>query len=301
MIRPNAFRWLASGLALLAVLLTAFYAHEARGLRRQGAMVLPVAAEPSGWPPPAGIAPSSWEVLQRAGSSPAGDAGPLSGRYRLVGTYFLFGDAGSPDGERRRAVLDNMRANLQAIVGEGDQLDEFTVTRVFEDRVLLRAGDTEYELRLSFADAAAGAVQEVATAPAVSTNAPEEQAALETSRFGKRVGENRWVFRRDELMTYYREILDEPERIAALYISLQPDYQNNEVAGYRLQPEGEQEFFGAVGLKEGDVVRRVNSMRMVSQRRAEYFIGEFLKNRVSALVLDIEREGKPEKLIYLIR
>jgi hypothetical protein len=42
-------------------------------------------------------------------------------------------------------------------------------------------------------------------------------------------------------------------------------------------------------------------MRMVSQRRAEYFLSEFLKNRVSALVLDVEREGKPEKMIYLIR
>jgi type II secretory pathway component PulC len=65
--------------------------------------------------------------------------------------------------------------------------------------------------------------------------------------------------------------------------------------------EGEKEFFSAAGLQEGDVVRKVNSMNMTSQKRAEYFIGEFLQNRVTALVFDIERENKAQKLIYFIR
>ncbi|MEI7782138.1 MAG: hypothetical protein WCJ18_09475 [Planctomycetota bacterium] len=56
-----------------------------------------------------------------------------------------------------------------------------------------------------------------------------------------------------------------------------------------------------LAVREGDVVRKVNSMIMTSQKRAEYFIGEFLQNRVSAIVFDIERDNKPQKLIYFIR
>jgi hypothetical protein len=42
-------------------------------------------------------------------------------------------------------------------------------------------------------------------------------------------------------------------------------------------------------------------MRMTSRRRAEYFIGEFVKGRVNAFVLDIERGGRPAKLVYQVR
>ena len=73
------------------------------------------------------------------------------------------------------------------------------------------------------------------------------------------------------------------------------------ITGYQLGVEGEADFFGSVGLKAGDVVRKVNSMPMTSRRRAEYFIGEFVENRGSAFVLDVERDGTPQKLIYEIR
>jgi len=83
---------------------------------------------------------------------------------------------------------------------------------------------------------------------------------------------------------------------------MQPDYApEGQVAGYRLEKEGEAEFFAAVGLQEGDTIRRVNSMNMTSQARAEYFISEFMKERLGAVVLDVERNGQQEKLIYLFR
>lgn len=300
-IPPRAVRWLAGGLTVLATALAGWYVLQARALPQAPSAVTAEEGQavPPAWPLPPAVPPASWNVIQRPHVTGGGESGPLSGRYRLVGTFFLFGQT-APRDEQRSAVLDDLQKNQQHLVREGDRVDEFEIARVFEDRALLRAGGQEYELRLSFALAEA-MPEPVPGAAASATNSLEEQPALETSRFGKRVGANRWVFRREELMNYYREVLDEPERIAALYLSLKPNYKDNEVAGYMLQGEGEAEFFQAVGLREGDVVRRVNSMRMVSQRRAEYFISEFLKNRVSALVLDVEREGKPEKLIYLIR
>lgn len=260
----------------------------------------PEATAPA-WPASPVLPDEAWRVVKAGGQGPAAtDGGPLAGRFRLAGTFFLYGESPrAADGEeQRQAILDDLAKNQQHLVREGERLDEYEVVRVYTDRVTLRSGATEYELSLSFA----GAGAPVATnATAAAGSRAEDQPALETSRFGKRVGANRWVFSREELLRYYREVLDEPERIAALYLSLKPDYQENQIAGYKLDEEGEGEFFKAAGLQSGDVIRRVNSMRMVSQRRAEYFIGEFLKDRMSALVIDIEREGKPEKLIYLIR
>ena len=63
--------------------------------------------------------------------------------------------------------------------------------------------------------------------------------------------------------------------------------------------KGEAEFYAQVGLRDGDVVRKVNSIKMTSQRRSEFLLGEFLQGRLGTVVIDIERDGKPEKLVYL--
>lgn len=239
-------------------------------------------------------------MFQLAGVA-ARDAGPLAERFRLAGTFFLYGDdADGQGGERRRAIVDDLAERKQLIVSEEQDIAGYTVTRIEPDRIRLRRDGIEHELLLSFSAVSAAAASPASerSADAVSM---EDMPAIESTRFGKRVGENRWVIRREELLRYYAELLDDPERIANVYASLKPKYEDNAIAGYVLNTEGEGDFFRAIGLQEGDVIRRVNSMRMVSQRRAEYFISEFMKNRVSALVFDIERGEQAEKLIYLIR
>lgn len=253
------------------------------------------------WPAAVTLPADGWQVFQRAGEQGGGSAGPVASRYRLAGTFFLFADATTEGGEdRRRAILDDLTRGQQALVGEGEMVDEFEVTHVFPDHIVLRQGAAEYVLTLSFGEAEPAAASGGST-QAVAAASTDEEPALETNRFGKRVGFNRWVYSRNELMGYYQQLLDDPERIASLYLSLKPDYKDEQIAGYRFDPEGEEEFFRTIGLQPGDVVRKVNSMNMTSQKRAEYFIGEFVKNRLNAFVFDIEREGKPEKLIYLIR
>lgn len=245
--------------------------------------------------------PEAWTVF-RVAAGPVPHSGPLAERFRLAGTFFLYGE-GEGNGQfetRRRAIIDDLSAKKQLIVSEQDEVDGYTIARIEADRVRLQREGVEVELALSFSALSAGGEGAPSTRPSEMPSM-EDWPALENTRFGKRVGENRWVVRRDELLRYYAELLDDPERIANVYASLKPKYEDNSIAGYVLNSEGEGDFFRAVGLQEGDVIRRVNSMRMVSQRRAEYFLSEFMKNRVSALVFDIERGGKEEKLIYLIR
>ena len=262
------------------------------------------------WPGSVEISDEAWSTFE-APSTPESTAlsGPLNTRFRLAGTFFLYGGDGTSQHPNRRAIIDDLQGGQQSIVQEGDQLNggdaaaqlQYEVTQIFTDRIILRSDGVDYELALSFAaPLASEQLSNVSTAEAQNVSL-EDMPALESNRFGKRVGENRWVLQREELLNYYREVLDDPERIAAIYSSLKPEYQENEIGGYRLASDGEAEFFAQMGLRESDVIRKVNSMRMVSQRRAEYFLSEFLKDRVNALVLDVEREGKPEKLIYLIR
>lgn len=297
--RSSMARRAAGFLTVLAVCLALAYGWVAGHIPRSEAAQDSQLRDPD-WQTPVSIPASEWAVFKKVGGATNElNHSPLFSRYRLAGTFFRYATDGGSSEKSRRAIVDDLQKKEQRIIQEGDKLDEFTVSRIFPDRVILRANETDYELNLSYLTPAA--LSQSAPKIVAEPTSMEEMPALESTRFGKRVGDNRWILQREELLKYYHDVLDEPERIAALYVSLKPDYQESEIAGYRLNAEGEQDFFKAVGLQENDVIRKVNSMRMVSQRRAEYFMSEFLKDRVSALVLDVEREGKPEKLIYLIR
>lgn len=246
------------------------------------------------------IPSEAWSAFQR--NDRAARPGNSHDRFRLAGTFFVMGsgtDNGGREG-RRMAIIDDVETRKQHIVNEGQSFEDYDILRIYQDRLIMRRDGIEVEINLSFKG---GVTTRSTEAMAASPESPEEESQfpVEENKFGRRIGETRWVIQKDALVDYYHELLDEPERIAAIYMSMKPDYQDGEVAGYHLQKEGEHEFFDAMGLREGDRIRSVNSMRMISQARAEYFISEFMQDRLGAVVLDIERDGEMEKLIYLLR
>ena len=279
--------WLGAG--LLAVVLLAA---GVRGVPTAPAAVVAPVSGAFAWPAPVVPAAPDWSVLQRVKAAGAGGLAAAPRRFRLAGTFFAFDREAA--GAERQAVIEDLQQKTQYLLKEGGVAGDLTLLRVLADRVTIRVQEREEELRLSFKDNLP-----VAAAVASATNA--EPAALETTRFGKRVGENRWVISREALMQYYDELRKDPERVVALFDSLKPVYQDKAITGYVLGMEGEQEFFQAAGLQNGDVVRKVNSINMSSQKRAEYLIREFLQSRISALVFDIERDNQAQKLIYFIR
>jgi type II secretory pathway component PulC len=87
-----------------------------------------------------------------------------------------------------------------------------------------------------------------------------------------------------------------------LFDSLKPLYgEDKKISGYILIPEGEADFFKDVGLKEGDVMRKVNSVPLMNRRVAEGFIRDFGKNELGTAVLEIERAGETNRLVYELR
>lgn len=293
------------GLTWLLVLLLAAAAglawRFARPAESGASRAIPVRTAPAPeWPVPPVIEARAWGTLRSPASAwlGAGNAtNAAPSRYRLAGTFLI---AAAPDDALhgyRKAIIDDTRAKTQHLLAEGATVDDLRVVRVFSDRVVVDVGGRTEVLGLGFASGPRDAPVAVSAVSAATAG----MEAIETTRFGKRVQENRWLLDRDALTRYYREILDEPERIAKLYDTFRPDYQDGKVAGYRISMQGEKDFLKDVGLRESDTVRMVNSMHMTSQSRAEFFLGEFMKERLNAVVLDIERDGKPQKLIYLIR
>lgn len=297
MTKTKGWKWTSGVLWALAALLALRLALD---WRRSGA----AAGVPAGsaavpelfrWP---AIDLETWTVFRSgAPASSSVASGALSARYRLAGVFLVLSDPDHAGAESRCAILDHLPTQQQILATEGEMAGEVRVVRVASDHVVLSDGPHEETIYLA-AGTLPGPSKDGAPAPAA-----EAAKILETNRFGHRIGETRWEFNRQAILDYYQEMMDNPERLAGLFMAMEPDRdEEGKVAGYRLNTDaGEKDFYTQVGLQHGDVVRKVNSMRMTSQRRAEYFIGEFVQNRLGAIVFDIERNGEAKKLIYLIK
>jgi type II secretion system protein C len=291
----KGWKWTALVLLALAALLALRLALAGRGARAVAERPAAVVAEPFRWPE---LAAGAWNVFRSgAAPAPAAPAGQLAARYRLAGVFLILGDPDAVGAEHRCAILDDVQEQRQILAGEGEDVGSARVVRVAADHVVLSADGREETLVLT-----AGTLPGRDGAGAGAA-AAEPAKILETTRFGNRVGETRWEINKAAVLEYYREMMDNPERLAGLFNAMEPDRDvEGKVAGYRLNvARGEKDFYTQVGLRDGDVVRKVNSMRMTSQRRAEYFIGEFVQDRLGAVVIDVERDGQPQKLVYLVK
>ena len=289
------WKWIALALLALAALLALRVAlswRETKVRYAQSVAAHDVASDFRWIPPDAAL----WRLF-RSGEpvAPASSGGGIVSRYRLAGVFLILSEEDASGGENRCAILDDLQTRQQFLASEGEWIGSVRVRRVERDSVVLADGEREETIGLSAA-ASEGGDKSTATPS-------EAPVVLESNRFGNRVGDTRWEVNRQSVLDYYQEMMDNPERLASLFLAMEADRdEEGKVAGYRLNMQaGEKDFYTQVGFQNGDVVRKVNSMNMTSQRRAEYFIGEFVQNRLGAVVIDIERNGEPKKLVYLVK
>ncbi len=235
-----------------------------------------------------------WAVMTREQTAAALPADDITKRYRYIGWSVVTNEDASAT-----AFIEDLKMDRQYMVHENEQLNDMTIRAIFQEKVVVLHEGREKILRWSFSNP----WQQDRTLNAdTQGEAPDQKEEDAGNRFGIQKGQYQWVFRRVALEEYYHEMLDNPERLVNLFETFRPvrDEQRH-IQGYVIDPVGEEAFLHDIGLQTGDVVRKVNSIRMVSQNRAEYFIAEFLKERLNAVVIEIEREEKPIKLIYMIR
>jgi type II secretion system protein C len=216
---------------------------------------------------------------------------------RLAGTFGLGSDGVA---EEREAIIEVLESGRQEIVGVGETVAGIRVLAVLTDHVVLRGPNGRGDLYLGTYDSEAGTGE--------SSNAGQggdgssADGTMTENRFGKQVSTNMWVFSRESVEAYYTELMEDPDRLLAVFDSLKPlRDEERRITGYQLGIEGEKDFFTQVGMREGDVVRRVNGIPMTNRRRAEYLIRRFAENKTNAFALDIERDGKKQRLVYSLR
>ncbi|MEI6563441.1 MAG: hypothetical protein WCO42_03930 [bacterium] len=243
-------------------------------------------------PTPLGLTGEVWRVMQALSEKSSGNAYGITApdRFQLRGTFFIEG-LGEP---QPKAILDDALKHEQFVVAVGDRLDEVKVQAIFHDHVILQTTAGTRDLWVEFASRL-----QSADTIAVASN-QTGGASNGTNKFGcVKVQDNRWQFRRKPLLDYYQELLDEPDRMVAVFDTMKPVRdERNKITGYVVGLEGEKDFFDSIGLQQGDIVRSVNSLAMTNRRRAESFIDQFLKDRLSAVVLEVERGGVVTKQVY---
>ena len=236
-----------------------------------------------------------WRVMAGHAEKQSGATRPgTADRFRLAGTFFVENGAGEP---RRKAILDDAAKRQQVIVGEGESVDEVTVGAIYYDHVTLQGPGGSHDIWLDFASHGSR------TESSAGSNGVVAVTGGETNRFGcVKLQDNRWQFSRKPLLDYYQELLDEPERMVAVFDTMKPVRdERNKITGYVVGIEGEKDFFDAVGLSQGDIVRSVNSVPMTNRKRAEFLIDEFLNDKMSAVVMEVDRGGQTVKQIYQLR
>lgn len=285
--------WLSGGVLLALALAVALVGltFQAGGARLPAVAAAPVA--PVWHETPAAVNPD-FSVLRGPAMADSGaDTAAFLAAYRFAGSFFFNGD----DAETfRRGVLSYLPENRQEIVSEGSLVAGVRVKHIAEDHIVLEKDGVEGTLTLGGGD---NAMMRSYLDQTAGDTADQQRH----SRFGEQTGDGVWTFRKDAIQAYYEELLEEPERLLQVFDSLAPLYDETggAIEGYQLRAVGEQAFFDAVGFREGDIVRKVNALPMTNRGRAEFFIRQVVQDRVSAIVIDIERDGGPKRLVYQLR
>jgi len=217
----------------------------------------------------------------------------LSARFRLAGFRI---DPRNPEGSR--AIIEDCESRRQWIRRRGEAIaPAVTVAGVETNGVTLA---TPYgPCRLALSRREAGPSQAARHSQDAGADATQPQSGGAAERLaGHETYPGTWTFRRDDLMDYYEEVRRRPERLEAVFDTLAPIWYEDEtdgrqkIEGYRVEPCGEELFFAAVGLREGDVVREVNGIRMDNRFAAEELIRRFAAGDLTFAHIRMERNGE---------
>lgn len=293
--RRHAFPLLFAAAVLTAVFL-AVRLSRLRGMSFAGAVPSPAASSSS-----AGVSRPSYPRLSAGHASAVSPSSPPSAvsvpdaaavirsRYRLAGVTL---NGLSPD--RSLAIVEERETGRQRRLRPGDDLDDTCRLSVVRTNSVLLT--TSRGMVALFAERASAVPS---PAPAFAP-VPEDDVAAVMRKFGAtRVDTNTWDFSRETMMDYYRELLARPERLVKVFDSLAPVYGDDaKIEGYRVDVQGERDFFRAIGLRQGDVVRSVNGIDMTSRRRAEGLIRRYAADDLDSIVIELDRDGRREKQYY---
>jgi len=213
--------------------------------------------------------------------TPGGGATGVAGRtLRLDGVAL--------HGTEARAVIEDTSTRRQELYRVGDAVGDARVTAIGWDRVTLARGGREEVLELGPPDAhPEGAGADSGGVAVAAAPAPADARI-------RRTGENAFVVDR-------RELAGTTDNMSALVTQLRAvaEVRDGRPAGFRLFQIRDGSLFARLGLRDGDVVRRVNGSPVADPTALLGFLQD-LENK-PRVALDIIRGEAPRTLVYDLR
>jgi general secretion pathway protein C len=177
------------------------------------------------------------------------------------------------------AIIEDVSNKTQQLYRVGDKLQDRTLTRVEWDRVMLKGVQGEEVLRIV---------------------EPSGEAKPPTMASGPVVG---GIEKRSdtEFVIDRSEIDKAMENLNQLFTQMRavPHFQDGKAAGFRLFAIRADSVFEKLGLKNGDVVSRINGNDLTDPARAMSLIQELRAE--GRITLDVNRNRQPTTLTYEIR
>jgi general secretion pathway protein C len=283
---PQRTLWLGGRLGLLAT--AAFFAASSVNAMIATRLLPPLPTETSTAPPAgsAGTPPlSRYSAIAerdvfnppRAVEPRAVESAPTAAALnaRLLGTA-------PGEGVDSFAILEDGTSRKQELFRVGDRFQDRTLARVAWDHVVLRAGEREEILKLA----------EPSSRPAPAA-APAGDAVPDGSGI-RALSETTYQIDRaevDKAMENLNQIFTQVRAV--------PHFQDGKAAGFRLFAIRRDSIFEKLGLKNGDIVSRINGNELADPARAMSLLQE-LRGEGSVSV-EVTRNRAPTTMSYEIR
>jgi general secretion pathway protein C len=184
------------------------------------------------------------------------------------------------DGHEARAVIEDTTTHRQELYRVGDRVGGARVAAIDWDRVTVDGARGEEVLELSPPETAAA-------------DAAPADAAVADGRI-RRTGENAFIVDR-------RELAGAVDNMSGLMTQLRAvaEVHDGRPAGFRLFQIRDDSLFARLGLRDGDVVQRVNGAAVAEPAA---LLGFLVRLRSEPRVaLDIIRGDAPRTLVYDLR
>jgi general secretion pathway protein C len=191
----------------------------------------------------------------------------------------LWGTAIDSDPRASHAIIEDLATRAQALYRIGDTvLDVATLTRVEWDRVVLERDGVEEVLDLE-----------------LQRRGPNARgAAVPAAGRIQRTADNKFVIDRREVEKTVKNLNEVFTQARAV-----PHFQDGTTVGFRVFQIKPGSVFERIGLKNGDVVKRVNGVELTDPTKAITLFTE-LQNE-GHIAVDLERNRKAQSFSYEIR
>ena len=203
------------------------------------------------------------------------------------GELTLLGTGGA--GPERFGILEDKKADKQLLVRLGDDLAGGEVVEIGWRRLVIRRGPRE-EVFLVPPDVGLDAGSKRSRASRVKR---ASKKTADSSRV-RTLGDDRFLISRDE-------VDHQLENLSTLFTQMRavPSMKDGATQGFRVFAIRRDSLFQQLGLRNNDVVQRINGVELTDPTRAMGLFEE-LKNE-TRLSVDVLRGGKPRTLSYEIR